>query len=464
MDKLSTGITGLDDILYGGVPKSKATFVIGNAGSGKTMLGMQFLYSGAQKKEPGLLVSFEETPSELCDNFLSMDFDIDSMVDSKLLTLDHVFFDDNTYTESESFSLDGLFIRLEYLLKKTGAKRLVLDSFKALFERFGGPVNFRMELTRLIKWLKKREITTLITGSPSKGVLGVEAYVADCVILLDQRVLGQLSTRRLRVLKYRGSLHETNEYPFILTSSGFVLSPLSSLRLDHQVLEERISTGVPSLDAMFGGKGYYQGASILVSGEAGAGKSSLSAHFIHDTCAKGRKAMLFQFEESRGQILRNMRSIGLELKPFEDQGLLEIHSVRPTRYDLESHLLQMFKAVDTFKPNVVVLDPISSFWSKDEDFGIKALMTRIIDHLKSRQVTGMFLHLMHGTQTVQEQNTLISSLIDTWIVLRNREEAMRRTREVFIVKSRGMAHDQGVHPFEITNDGFSIGKVRHGGR
>ncbi|MFW6285079.1 MAG: circadian clock protein KaiC [Bacillota bacterium] len=461
MEKVSSGIKGLDAIMDGGFPEGKVTYAIGQAGCGKTMLAMQFLYSGAKAGEEGLFISFEETKEDLLDHFENTAFDVAGMIDAGRLTLEAVFFSENAYAESESFTLDGLMIRLDYLIKKTHAKRIVLDSFKALFERFGGPVNFRLELSRLIRWLKRQGVTTLITGSDDGGVLGVEAYVVDCVILLDQRVMGQLSTRRLRVLKYRGSKHETNEYPYTITEGGFVLTPLSSLSLDHEVLKKRISTGIASLDTMFEGKGYYQGASILISGEAGSGKSSLAAHFIHSLCKNGHKAMVFQFEESESQIIRNMRAIGLDLKPFVERGLLEIHSVRPTHLSLEGHLLNMFHAVDRFKPEALVMDPISSFWSSDEDFGIKGLMTRIIDYLKTRQITGMFTHLMHGTATLETQNTMISSLIDTWIVLRNREKATRRVRDLFIVKSRGMAHETDIHPFKITHEGFMIERERH---
>ncbi|MFW6299080.1 MAG: circadian clock protein KaiC [Bacillota bacterium] len=461
MEKISSGIKGLDAIMDGGLPKGKTTYAIGQAGCGKTMLAMQFLYSGAESKEAGLFISFEETKEDLIDHFENTVFDLKAMMETGLLTFDAVFFNDNAYTESEAFTLEGLMIRLDYLIKKTQAKRVVLDSFKALFERFGGPVNFRFELTRLIAWLKKQGVTTLITGSDAGNGLGVEAYVVDCVLLLDQRVKGQLSTRRLRVLKYRGSKHESNEYPYTITEGGFVLTPLSSLSLNHEVLRERISTGIESLDTMFENKGYYRGASILISGEAGAGKSSLAAHFLYSLCKKGRKGMLFQFEESESQIIRNMRSIGLDLEPFVEQGLLKIHSVRPTHLSLESHLLNMFQAVDRFQPDALIMDPISSFWSSDEDFGIKSLMTRIIDYLKTRQVTGMFTHLMHGTASLEAQNTMISSLIDTWIVLRNREKASKRVRDLFIVKSRGMAHETNIHPFRITHQGFMIERDRH---
>ena len=456
MEKVTTGIKGLDNILHGGLPKSEATYVIGNAGSGKTMLALQFLYAGASQNENGLMVSFEETQKDLLDDYANMDMDLASMVDSGLLTIDYVFFEENTYTESEHFSLDGLLIRLDYLLNKTGAKRIVLDSFKALFERFGGPVNFRMELSSLIKWLKEKGVTTVITGGESEGTLGVEAYVADCVILLDQRVMGQLSTRRMRVHKYRGTSHETDEFPFILSKAGFVVTPINTSNLDHKALDTRISTGIESLDTMFGGKGFFKGSSILVSGQAGCGKSSMAASFIHEVCSNGQKAMMFQFEESRQQIIRNMSSIGLDLEPFIDQGLLEIHSVRPTNFGLEGHLLNMIHAVDRFEPTAVTLDPITSFWNKDEDYGIKSLMTRIIDHLKSKQITGMFLHLMHGENTFEAEDTLISSLIDTWVALRNRETDASRYRELYIVKSRGMAHDHSIHTFKITDNGFAI--------
>lgn len=463
MIKLQVGIKGLDDLLHGGLPKSKTTYVLGSAGSGKTMLATQFLYEGALSNEPSLLVSFDESSEDIIDNFKSVYMDLDSMIEKELLAITHIFFDENTFAESANFTLDGLKLRLEILINEIGAKRVVLDSFETLFECFDQSFSYRTELSKLLHWLKKKGLTTVLTGGLDRNILGIESYLADCVILLDQRVKGQISTRRIRVVKYRGSSHEINEYPFSITKKGLLLSPLSSINLNHKILKTRVSTGIPTLDALFGGKGFYQGSSVLVSGEAGAGKSSLSAHFISNICSKGQKAIMFLFEESEDQVKRNMLSIGIDLQPFIDDGLLIVNATRPTQKGLEEHLLSMIDEVDTFKPKAVVIDPISSFWSNDVDSGIKALITQIIDHFKSKHITGMYMHLMHGIDSIKEQDTLISSLIDTWLVLRNRESDYRRHRELYIVKSRGMAHNQCVNTFKLTDDGFIVdGKVNKG--
>ncbi len=458
MKKLSTGIKGLDDILYGGLPQGKITFVLGRAGTGKTLLSTQFLYEGTLVGDTGLLISFDERVSDLIDHIQSDHHDIKSLILEQSLIVDHIYFDDNTHALDEHYTLDGLKLRLDTLIKKYAVKRIVLDSFKSLFQRFEDSFNYKVELTRLLHWLRDLNITTIITGGIDNDVLGIESYIADCVVLLDQRIHGQISTRRMRVLKYRGSDHECNEYPFSISSNGILVSPLSSLKFDHSASTKRISTGIQSLDAMFKNQGFYQGSSVLVSGEAGSGKSSMAAHFIHQACLDQKKALLFLFEESEAQIKRNMLSIGIDLQPFIDINLLKVHAVRPTEKGLEKHLLSMIHAIDTFHPKVVVIDPISAFWSKDTDLGIKALMTQIIDYLKRKQITGMYMHLMHTLDSLHNESTLISSLIDTWLVLRNREVKKYRTRDLFIVKSRGMAHDQAVRSFKITDKGIVIEK------
>jgi circadian clock protein KaiC len=462
LPKAVTGIQGLDEITQGGLPKGRPTLVCGSAGCGKTMFAMEFLVHGiCEHGEPGVFVSFEETGEELAANCASLGFALPDLVARKQLVLDYVRLEQAEMEETGEYDLDGLFIRLGHAIDTIGAKRVALDTIEALFAGLSNTTILRAELRRLFRWLKDKGVTTIVTGERGDGTLtrhGLEEYVADCVILLDHRVQEQLSTRRLRVVKYRGSRHETNEYPFLITSQGLSVLPVTSMTLDHTVSTERVSSGVPRLDAMLDGQGYFRGSSILVSGTAGTGKSSLAASFADATCRRGERCVYFAFEEASAQILRNMHSIGLDLDHWVKKGLLHFHAARPTLAGLEQHLTTMLHTVHTLQPQVVVLDPVTNLIMAGATGEVRLMLMRLLDYFKERQITALFTSLVTD-QEVETSEIGISSLIDTWVLLRNFEHNGERNRGLFILKSRGMAHSNQVREFMLTDQGIRLTDV-----
>ena len=466
LPKAPTGITGLDEITYGGLPRGRPTLVCGGAGSGKTLFAMEFLLRGAlQFDEPGVFMAFEETEQDLAQNVRSLGFDVEELVASKRIAIDYVHVERSEIDETGEYDLEGLFVRLGAAIDEVGARRVVLDTLESLFSGFSNAAVLRAELRRLFRWLKDRGVTAVITGERGEGALtrqGLEEYVSDCVILLDHRVTEQISTRRLRIVKYRGTAHGTNEYPFLIDEQGFSVLPLTSVGLDYQASEERVSAGVPGLDAMLGGKGYFRGSSIMISGTAGTGKSSLAAHFADATCRRGERCLLFAFEESPAQILRNMRSIGLDLQRWIDKGLLRIEASRPTVSGLEMHLVQIHKRVIDFEPRVVILDPISNFTASGSALQAEAMLVRMIDFLKMRDVTAMLVSLTTGE--ARAETTGISSLIDTWVLVHDIEVAGKHRRVLHVLKSRGMPHSNQVQEFRITPSGIALAAVAPGAK
>ncbi|HEY0588518.1 MAG TPA: circadian clock protein KaiC [Pseudoduganella sp.] len=454
-----TGVSGLDEVLGGGLPRSRTTLVCGNAGSGKTMLGMEFLLHGsANYGEPGIFVSFEETPEELQQNFASLGFDLTELSSRKLLAIDYVEIRREAIAEAGEYNLDGLFIRLAAAIETIGARRVVLDTLEALFAGLSDQSILRAELRRLFRWLKDKGMTTLVTGERGDSGLtrlGLEEYVADCVILLDSRATDQIATRRLRILKYRGGSHGSNEYPFLLGEDGVSILPVTVLGLDHSVSDERLSSGIERLDTMLDGQGYFRGSTVLVSGTAGSGKSSMCAHFAAAACARGERCLYFAFEESAPQIMRNMRSIGLDLEQFVKKGLLRFHNARPSLYGLEMHLVNMHKRVQEFRPSVVIVDPISNISFIRSGQESKSMLTRLIDFLKSGHVTAMFSDLTHSGE-LESSTDGISSLIDTWICMRDVENVGERNRGLYILKSRGMAHSNQIREFRLSEHGVEL--------
>ena len=463
LPKAATGITGLDEITGGGLPRGRPTLVCGSAGCGKTLLAMEFLVRGATEfDEPGVFVAFEETAEELIQNVRSLGFDLDQLVEENKLVVDYVHVERSEIEETGEYDLEGLFIRLGMAIDSVGAKRVVLDTLETLFGGLSNIAILRSELRRLFRWLKDRGVTAVITAERGEGALtrhGLEEYVSDCVILLDHRVTEQLSTRRLRIVKYRGTTHGTNEYPFLIDEDGISVLPVTSLGLKHEASEERISTGVPRLDAMLGGDGVYRGTSILVSGTAGTGKTSLAAHFADATCRRGERCLYFAFEESPGQFVRNMRSIGLDIAPWLKKDLLRFHATRPTAFGLEMHLATLHKLVNDYDPRVVIIDPITSFLGAGQSSEAEAMMMRLIDYLKTRQITAFFTSLTHGGDVREESQMGISSLIDTWLLLRDIELGGERNRGLYILKSRGMAHSNQIREFLLTDHGVELKDV-----
>ncbi len=458
--KAPTGIQGLDEITGGGLPAGRATLVSGSAGAGKTMLALEFLVRGATEfGEPGVFMMFEENAEELTANVRSLGFDLDQLAAQEKILLDHVHIERSEIEETGEYDLEGLFIRLGYAIDAIGAKRIVLDTVEALFSGLPNQAILRAELRRLFRWLKDRGMTAVITGERTEDKLtryGLEEYVADCVIVLDHRVDEQISTRRLRVVKYRGSAHGTNEYPFMIGAHGLSVLPITSLQLNHAAPTERVSTGIASLDEMLSGQGIYRGSSVLVSGSPGTGKSSIGAAFVDATCRRGERALLFVYEESADQLMRNMRSIGIHLETWVKKGLLEIHASRPTLQGLEQHLVQIHDMVQTFRPAVVVVDPISNLTLERREADIKPTLMRLIDFLKQQQITAVFTSLTDGGETPEDSQVGVSSLMDMWLLLRNVEYNGERNRTLHVLKARGMNHSNQVREFILSDHGIDL--------
>lgn len=463
LPKAPTGIQGLDEITDGGLPRGRPTLVCGSAGCGKTLLAMEFLVRGAVEfGEPGVFMTFEETAPELTANAASLGFDVDRLVKQKKLVIDFVHVEPSEIEEAGEYDLEGLFIRLNHAIDSIGAKRVVLDTVESLFAGLPNERILRAELRRLFRWLKEKGVTAIITGERGDDTLtrqGLEEYVSDCVLLLDHRVVSQVSTRRLRVVKYRGSTHGTNEFPFLIDRQGFCVMPVTSLALDHDVSKERISTGVATLDTMLGGKGLYRGSSVLLTGTAGTGKTSMAACFVRAACARGERSLYFALEESPRQIVRNLRSIGVNLDRLVDEGLLQFHASRPGLCGLETHLATMHRAVNQFRPQVVVVDPITAFTALGQGFEIRDMLMRLVDFLKVKRITSFFTSLTRGGNALEATETPISSLIDTWLLLRDIELDGERNRALHVFKSRGMAHSNQVREFVLTTRGVEFQDV-----
>ncbi|MDO9451424.1 MAG: circadian clock protein KaiC [Stagnimonas sp.] len=458
--KCPTGIRGLDEITGGGLPRGRPSLVCGNAGCGKTILGMEFLVHGARDfGEPGVFMSFEEGTEELEKNFASLGVDLQQMVKGGQLSIDYVHIERSEIEETGEYDLDGLFVRLGYAIDSIGAKRVVLDTIEALFTGFTNTAILRAELRRLFRWLKEKGVTAVITGERGDRMLtrhGLEEYVADCVILLDLRVDQQVATRRLRVVKYRGTTHGTDEYPFLIDERGISILPITSLGLDHAVSHKRVSSGIARLDTMLGGQGYYRGSVVLVSGTAGSGKSSLAARFVEAACERGEQCLYFAFEESPQQIVRNMASIGCDLGRWQQKGLLHFHASRPSLYGLEMHLATLHKQVALLKPQIVVIDPISNLTAVGTGNEAKSMLTRLIDFLKTEQISTLMTDLTHAGNSIESSSEEISSLVDSWICLRDIEHQGERNRGLHILKSRGMPHSNQVREFLMSDKGMDL--------
>jgi len=463
LPKSLTGIDGLDEITGGGLPTGRPTLVCGTAGCGKSLLAIEFVVRGALiYGEPGVIMAFEERPEEISENVRSLGFDLDDLIARKQLVMDYVHVERDEIEETGEYDLEGLFVRLGYAIDSIGAKRVVLDTVEALFSGLSNHDILRAELRRLFRFLKDKGVTSIITSERGEGELtrhGLEEYVSDCVILLDHRVEHQLSTRRLRIVKYRGSVHGADEYPFIIDEHGFSVLPITSLGIDHHASAsgERVSSGVPEIDNMLGGEGFFRGTTVLVSGTAGTGKTSLAASFAAATCRAGERCLYMAFEESAGQLIRNMRSIGIDLDPWIEKGLLRVHATRPSLSGLEAHLVQMHKLVKHFKPAAVIVDPISNLMAGASLLSTTSMLVRLVDFLKSQNVTAYFLSLTGHGANVEQTEVHVSSLVDTWMLVRDVELANRRTRALCVLKSRGMAHSADIRAFALTDRGVVVG-------
>jgi circadian clock protein KaiC len=464
LPKASTGIQGLDEITLGGLPRDRPTLVSGGAGSGKTLLALEFLVRGAtQFNEPGVFMSFEESIQDLTMNAASLGFDLDRLVADKKLFVDHVQISRSQIDESGEYDLDGLFIRLADAVQRVGARRVVLDTIEVLFAELPNPGILRAEIRRLFEWLKQNRLTAVITAERDRPDMltrhGLEEFVSDCVIVLDHRLHEEISTRRLRIVKYRGSTHGTNEYPFLIDEDGISVLPISSLRLDHAAPDERISSGIDQLDGMLGGKGFYRGSSILISGTAGAGKTSVAAHIVAAACRRGERCLYFAFEESPRQIIRNMRSIGIDLQPWVSHGLLEFRAARPTYEGIEQHLALTHKRIAAFQPHIVVVDPVTNLTVVGSQPEVRSMLTRLVDFLKTRQSTAVFTSLTAAGSPLEGTETAVSSLMDTWLLLESIQVGGERNRTFSVLKSRGMTHSNQIREFLLTGNGVKLPDV-----
>ena len=466
LEKSPTGIRGFDEITQGGLPRGRTSLVTGGPGTGKTMFAMEFLVNGVIRHgEPGVFVSFEETQEELIANSASLGFSLPELCESNRLYVDYVHVERSEIEETGEYDLEGLFIRLSHAINTVGAKRLVLDTIETLFSGLSNTSILRAELRRLFRWLKDKGMTTIVTGERGAGSLtreGLEEYVSDCVILLDHRVAEQVSTRRLRVVKYRGTEHGTNEYPFLISDRGLMVLPITSMKLDYEASEERVSSGIPRLDDMLGGKGFYRGSLVLVSGTAGTGKTSVAAAFAEAACRRGERCMYFAFEESARQVVRNMRSIGLDLDRGVERGPLKIVGQRPTVHGLGHHLMTLQLMIDDFDPAAVVVDPVTNLIQVGTASDVRATLVRLVDHLKGRNITAIFTSLTSGGAVAEKTDVGISSLADTWMILKNLETGGERNRVITILKSRGMAHSNQVREFQLTSKGIDLVDVYAG--
>ena len=460
LPKSPTGITGFDEITGGGLPLGRPTLVCGAAGSGKTLFSMEFLVRGALNYgEPGVFMAFEEKTDELATNVASLGFDLRQLQQDKLIKLEHVRVERSEIEETGEYDLEGLFIRLGYAIDSIGAKRVVMDTIETLFSGLKNQGIIRAELRRLFDWLKEKNVTAIITGEKGEGTLtrhGLEEYVSDCVILLDHRIENQISTRLLRIVKYRGSAHGTNEYPFLIDEDGISVLPVTSLKLNHVVSSERISSGIPALDKMLDGRGFFRGSSILVSGTAGTGKTSIAASFANEICGRNERCLFLAFEESPQQIIRNMRSINLHLQEYVDQGLLSVYAARPTLNGLEMHLVTIYKLIREFKPRAIILDPITNLVTVGSMSEVKSMLIRLIDFAQAEQITVLFTALTRNTVIDEQPDEGVASLVDTWLLVRDLESNGERNRGLYIMKSRGMKHSNQVREFVITDNGLNL--------
>ena len=460
LPRCPTGIQGLDEITSGGLPRGRPTLICGGPGCGKTLIAAEFLVRGVTEfGEPGVLMAFEETEAELKANVASLGFDLTGLIRRKKIVVDYVHIEASEVHESGEYDLEGLFVRLNYAIDSIGAKRVVLDTLEALFSGLRNEAIVRAELRRLFRWLKEKGVTAVITAERGREQLtrhGLEEYVSDCVILLDHRVNDQIATRHLRVVKYRGALHGTNEFPFLIGSDGISVLPITSLALNHKVSNARIGTGIPRLDSMLGGRGFFRGSSILLTGTPGTGKTIISSNFAQAAARRGERVLFFSFEESPNQIIRNMHSIGLRLEPLVRSGLLRFHSARPSLYGLEMHLATMFKEIQEFKPSVVIMDPITSLLDAGTPSEGKGMVTRLIDFLKAAKVTSLFTSLTQGGHTLQQSEAAMSSLMDSWLLLQDFEGNGERNRVLYVLKARGMAHSNQIREFLISSRGVDL--------
>jgi circadian clock protein KaiC len=458
LPKSPTGIDGFDEITGGGLPTGRPSLVCGPPGTGKSIFAMQFLVNGVTRYgEPGVFLTFEESREELVANVRSFGFGVDRLEREGRLLVDALPLEPQT-VETGEFDLEALIVRLAWAVDQVGAKRVAVDNVEALFTAFSRPALVRAEVRRLFRWLKDHELTAVITGERGEDMVtrhGMQEYLSDCVVVLDHRIVQDVATRRMRVLKYRGAMHGRNEYPFLIGADGLEVLPITSIGLRQPVSSDRISTGVVGLDEMLGGEGVFRGSGVLISGTSGTGKTTIASCFADAACRRGEVVLYFSFEESQAEIERNLASVGLDMAHWVERGLLHFHCERPTTRGLEDHLALMQQLTRELAPTLVVIDPVSSLARGASPFDVSSMLLRQIYYLKATGITAVMTVLNEETG-LQQPIQSISSLVDTWLHVDIMESFEERNRGLYVRKARGMAHSNQIREFLLSDQGVSL--------
>jgi circadian clock protein KaiC len=458
---IATGIDGLDFVLQGGLPAGRPTLLRGAAGTGKTVIALTFLCEGIAAGDSGVLVTFDESPEALLEHAEGFGFPARRhRTEGRLRILD-MRPDRNEVQVGDTIELTAVLARIGHALDSTGASRLVVDAIDAMEAGFANSQSLRTELARVFDWIRDRGVTSLITTGEHaefSARYGLEDYIADCVIALKQEVKHRVMTRVLRVVKRRGRGHGTNEYPFLLDTDGLFLVPVTGSVLGAPVSEQLLSTGIPGLDAMLGGQGIYQGSTVLLSGQAGTGKTSIACSLTQAACAAGIPVLYLSFEESVAELTRNQRSLGIDIGRYladDDRGTLVMLPIRAVELGLEEHLMRAMHLVKRHRPALVVLDPVSSLAGRGDEPGAKEILLRLLHLIKEEGITVVATELLSDdSQGVSHLD--VSSMIDVWIKLRRHEHNGEMNRLIYVVKARGLPISDQVKEFRITSTGLRI--------
>ena len=465
-DIVSTGVKGLDDVLGGGIPQGHAMLLVGKPGTGKSILSMEYLLHGIElHKENGVYISFEESEKQIISNAASFGWKFEEMVKKNKLAISYIDMQPEQMRTVGDYDLSALILRVKGAIKKVNARRVVIDGINNLLSTFDDERIIRSDLLRLIREIKEVNATIFITGErghDSWSKMGFEEYLADGLMHLDNRTDGNYQTREIQVVKCRGINHYTGKSPFIINSEGMSIRPLITADFDYKVLKSRVSTGIADIDNMLGGKGLYRGSTVYITGPSGAGKTSISSSFANGACSRGERALFLAFEESSDQIIRNMKSIGLSLDKWVNEKLLYFYTARATTNSLEGHLDNIMTMVREVEPTCVVLDPISAFRPIANENETKLMLIRLNDYLRARKITTVFTALSSDGEYSEHADVQLSSIADTWIVVRIMDYKGERNNVMQLMKSRGMSHSRQMKEMYFTGNGLKLQNVYQG--